>query len=134
MFAVYLELRNVSDVGNPIEIYFDPNRTTLCRLLDANDKAVAITGGPADIITPLPFWLALPHDSTLRFRVSVSGYGVPKDAGSLIQMSCGDWLIKADDRGEYALEVSLVAAPSKEDKGHRAWKGTLKMPKARILR
>jgi hypothetical protein len=132
MVAVYLELRNVSDIGNPIEMYFDPTHVIGCELLDANDKRVAITGLPADIIGPPPYWLTLPHDSSLRFRISVTGYGVPKDAGSLVQMECGDWLIKKDDRGEYALEVTLVARPTREDKERRAWNGTLKMPKVAI--
>ena len=134
MIAAYLELQNVSDVGTPIEIYFDSTHVIQCQLLDANDKPIAMPGLSADIMTPLPFWLTLPYDSSLRFRISVSGYGVPKDAGTLIQMECGGWLIKATDQGEYALEVTFFSRPSKEDKERRAWKGTLKLPKVRIPR
>src|SRR6267378_3253141 len=39
--AVYLELRNISNIGDPIEIYFDPTHTFHCQLFGANDKPVA---------------------------------------------------------------------------------------------
>jgi hypothetical protein len=132
MLAVYLELQNVSDVANPIEIYFDPDRTVQCQLLDANNKPAAISGLPASIMQPPPFWLSLPYDSSMRFRVSVSGYGVPKDAGRLIPMTCGDWIIKADDHAVRSLEVTLNVSPPKATSGHRAWRGTIKMPGVKI--
>lgn len=132
--AVYLELRNVSNLANPIEIYFDPIRIFKCELIDSNGKSVATAGLPADILSPIPFWLALPYVSSLRFRISVSGYGVPKDGGTLVPMDCGEWLLKANDRAKYFLKIKFVARTTEEDFKRSAWKGSITLPKVRIPR
>ena len=135
ILAVYLELRNVSDVGTPLEIYFDPHQSTQCRLLDAKGQSLEnATGLAASILTPFPFWLTLPYDSSLRFRISVSGYGVSKDAGSLIPLLCGPWVIEPGAEGERALEVTLIGKAPKEEPDRRVWKGTLKLPKVKVPR
>src|SRR5215210_2681006 len=130
--AVYLELRNVSNIGDAIEIYFDPIHTFQCQLLDANDKPVATAGLPASIMVPRPFWLILPYDSSLRFRISVEGYGVPRNEGALIPLECGDWIIKSGDKGEYKLDVTFAVNPPKVDIDRRVWRGTLKLPRVKI--
>jgi hypothetical protein len=130
--ALYLELRNVSDIGNAIEIYFDPSHTFQCQLLDANDKPVATAGLPASIMVPHPFWLILPYDSSLRFRISVSGYGVPRNETALIPLECGDWVIKSGDVRDYELEVTFTVKPPKVDIDRRVWQGTLKLPRVKI--
>ena len=130
--AVYLELRNVSNVGDAIEIYFDPIHTFQCQLLDPNDRAVATAGLPASIMIPHPFWLILPYDSSLRFRISVSGYGVPQNERALIPLECGDWVIKSGDVSDYKLEVTFVVNPPKVDIDRRVWKGTLKLPGVKV--
>ena len=130
--AVYLELRHASDIADPIEIYIDSTHTFRCQLLDANDRPVATAGLPASILVPRPFWLTLPYDSSLRFRISVSGYGVPRNERALIPLECGDWIIKSGDTGDYKLEISLGVKPPKVDVNGRVWKGTLKLPKVKI--
>jgi hypothetical protein len=126
---VYLELRNVSDVGNPIDIYYNTLRPILsCEVVGAEGDVVARTNGPASIMQPPPFWLVLPYDSSLRFRVSVSGYGVPKDAGFMVQMPCGDWVLKPSGY----LQVVVTSTPVEGEEGRRAWHGTLALPKVRI--
>ena len=130
--AVYLELRNVSNIADAIEIYFDPSHTFQCQLLDANDKPVATAGSPASIMVPRPFWLILPYDSSLRFRISVNGYGVPQNERALIPLECGDWIIKSGNNGEYRLNVTFTVNPPKMDIDRRVWKGTLKLPKVKI--
>ena len=130
--AVYLELQNVSNVGNAIEIYFDPTHTFQCQLLDPDDKPVATAGLPASIMIPHPFWLILPYDSSLRFRISVSGYGVPRNEKALIPLECGDWVIKSGDAIDYKLEVTFVVNPPKVEIDRRVWKGTLKLPRVKV--
>lgn len=127
MLAVYLELKNVSDVGNPIEIYYDPTRSLKCDLVNAETKPVVQAALPADILTPSPYWLSLPFDSVLRFRVSVYGYSIPRDGGRMIQMSCGAWLLKEIDGQMHKLEVTLVAVAPEIGTGRRAWTGQLRM-------
>ena len=132
MFAVYLELRNTSDVLPPIEIYFDPTRTVQCQLVDANDKPVPTARLLTRVLVSVPFRLILPPDSSLRFRVSVDGHMVPRSEGALIPMLCGDWLIKSGDLNDYKFKVALVVNPPKLDATHRVWKGTLSLPSVKV--
>lgn len=127
MWAIDLELRNVSDVGNPIEIYYDPINAFRCELFDAKKKPVPQPPLVADILTPSPYWISLPYQGSIRFRVSVNGYGIPNDGGRMIQMSCGAWLIKLSDRGEYFFKANFAADPP-HDHRRRAWKGPLELP------
>jgi hypothetical protein len=131
MLDVYLELENVSDVANPIELYFDTERSIVSRVVDVNGNEVAQPQNGASIALPPPFWIAVPSDGDLRFRVSVSGYGVYKNSGTQIQMNSGSWLIKPGDKNWYFLEASLVSRPPASDK-RRAWSGELKLPKILI--
>jgi hypothetical protein len=131
MLDVYLELENVSDVANPIELYFDTERSIVSRVVDVNGNEVAQPPNGASIALLPPFWIAVPSDGDLRFRVSVSGYGVYKNSGTQIQMNSGSWLIKPGDKNWYFLEASLVSKPPAGDK-RRAWSGELKLPKILI--
>jgi hypothetical protein len=130
--VVYLELQNASDVLSPMEIYFDPGRALRCEVLDTSGKPIARAGLPADIMTPLPYWIVLPHDSTLRLRVSVSGYGVPKDAGLLIGMPSGDWLIPPGSRDELFLSVSFASSQAGSADHVHPWTGVLQVPKLKV--
>ena len=132
ILAVYLELRHVSNNGSPIEIYFDPIHTFQCQLLGAHDKPVATAGLPASILVSRPFWLVLPYDSSLRFRISESGYGVPRNERALISLGCGDWVLQSGDVREYKLEVTFVVNPPKVDIDRRVWKGVMKLPRVKI--
>lgn len=132
MGIVYLELQNVFDVLNPMEIYYDPGHALPSSLLDSSNQPVAQSGMPANIMSPLPFWIMLPNDSTLRFRVSVTGYGIPKDGGLSIGLMSGNWIIPAKSRKEHFLSASFsVTPPSDKDHTH-AWHGVLKLPKVKI--
>jgi hypothetical protein len=133
MLGIDLELRNVSDVGNPIEIYYDPINAFRCELLDAKNNPVAQPPLVADIMTPNPYWISLPYQGSIRFRVSVNGYGVAKDSGRMIQMSCGAWLLKPGDQAPYAFHATLSADPAREPRPH-AWKGPLELPLTAVPR
>src|SRR5436305_602721 len=90
MIAVYLELENVSDIGNPLELYFDPTNSVVSKVIDESGKPLAEPPTAADIISGPPYWLALPWDGSMRFRVSISGYGVYKNSGTNVQMMSGN--------------------------------------------
>jgi hypothetical protein len=130
--AVYLELRNVSNISGPIEIYFDPIHTFQCQLISTNGKSLAPTMLPGSVFVPNPFWLVLPDESLLRFRISINGYGMPKNARALIPLTCGDWLIESNDVNDYELEVTFTVKPPKVDR--YVWQGTIKLPKVKIPR
>ena len=131
MIAVYLELENVSDVGNQMEFYFDPMASIESRVVDAAGKELTQPPTAADIVSPGPFWLALPNDGLMRFRVSVTGYGVYDNSGTQIQMSSGNWLIKPGDKNQYYLDTSFVSKLPAGDR-RRAWSGSLKLPRVSV--
>jgi len=132
MVDVYLELRNVSDVGNPMEIYFDEYTSVKSSVVDADAKALKLGPTAASIISPGPFWLSIPSGGNLRFPVSVSGYGIFKDSGMDIPMTSGNWVIAPADKKQYYLSADFTNAPTTDKR--RAWTGTLHLPKVQIPR
>ncbi|MGA2028560.1 MAG: hypothetical protein ABSG87_00590 [Verrucomicrobiota bacterium] len=133
MGVVYLELQNVADVLNPMEIYYDDGKEIHCQLADISGK---LFHQPemmdADIMSPGSYWIALPHDSTLRLRISVNGYGIPKDGGLLIGLMSDQWLIPPTLQTDLFLSGSFNVIPP-QDKDHiHAWKGVLELPKVKI--
>ncbi len=133
MLSLDLELRNVSDVGNPIEIYYDPINAFRCELIDAKKNPVPQPPLVADILTPNPYWISLPYQGSIRFRISVDGYGIPNDGGRMIQMSCGAWLIKLADQADYQFRATFIADRPRKP-GRRIWTGPLELPLVRIPR
>lgn len=132
LIDVYLELKNVSDVLTPVEIYYDTlHSVSSCQVVDTNGKMVQQTSTVVDIMQPDPFWLVLPRDSSLRFKVSVSGYGISKDAHVVIQMPCGYWALDPLDADRF-LQVIIGVRPPNDDRRRRPWRGTLSLPKATI--
>ena len=130
--TIDLELKNPG--AGPIEIYFDDN-TLRSRVVDSTVGHV-ITPAEASmsVFFPPPQKLILPDDSTLRFRVSVSGYGIPKEAGTAIQMIEGLLLFKSDQKQQFFFESSLTSKAKTVDLSVRQWEGTIKLPKVLIPR
>ena len=131
MADIYLELENVSDVGNPMQFYFDPIKSIESRCFYSNGKDIMQPPTAADVITPSAYWLSIPSDGRLKFKISVTGYGVYDNSGSNVQMMSGNWLIKPGDKGKYYLEAKLISHPP-ESSRIRAWSGELKFPKVLI--
>jgi hypothetical protein len=128
LIAIYLELKNGS---RGWDIYYDVDRSIESRVIDADDNVVEKYDAPASIIPSLPPWLVLPFDSTFRFRISVSGYGVPKNAGTNVQMMDGNWLVKTGNGKKYFLKARFISKP-KPDVPHHAWEGEMELPKVLI--
>lgn len=136
--AVYLELRNSINIFSPTEIYFEPHKAFKWRIIDRNEKPLAPPSATfASIFSPDSYWLVLPFDSTLRFRVSVSGYSAPANSGTQIQLLSnnslnGDWLISDKDKNDYFLDGTFISQPPKIELNRQVWQGTLKLPKVSI--
>jgi len=133
MATVHLEIQNVSDVADPKEIWFDPDRCFVgWQLRDETGKAVPRPGAMvASIITMGPYWITLPYDSTLRLRISVSGYGIRPDGGIALQLPGAFWQVPRRADGRYELSVKFVGSAPKDD-ARRAWHGTLVLPSVRV--
>jgi hypothetical protein len=127
---VYLELRNVGSVAGPMKIYYDPD-DTFQYLLDESKHPEPFGLEPGDVMSPFPFWLGLPYDSTLRFRVSVDGWGIPKDAGLFVGLMPGVYDIPPTLHGNHFLSASFSVNPPAGSDVH-AWRGVLKLPAVKI--
>jgi hypothetical protein len=127
--VVYLELQNLSDISNPLEIY---DGALSCQLLDGAGRQVEQSHAAGNVMSPLPFWMMLPFDSTLRFRVSVTGYSAPTNGGLSIGLPSGHWLIPPMSRNSYFLSAFFSVTPPKDGDHLHPWKGALKLPKVQI--
>jgi len=132
--VVYLELQNVS-LFNTMYVYYKADQSPLrCELHDASGAVVSQHDwisheGPI----PEPCWLALPGDSTLRFCVTVWGFGIPQNGGFIIAACLPDfWVIPTTSTNDYFLSGTLTIKAPKDETRPRAWEGTLKLPKVKI--
>jgi hypothetical protein len=130
---VYVELQNVAESGER-NVYFDPDGLK-CELLDAAGKAAPRpeegSGGSGG--RPGKTWVRLPHDSTLRLRVSPYGSGGLDEVGLGITIGTDTWLIKAGDTADYVLAGTFTSRP-KDGAGINVWAGELILPKAKVVR
>lgn len=129
---VYLELRNVSDVGNPVDIFYGSGEGLRGEVRNRRNDKLAITSLPADIMQPLPYGIVLPYDSSLRFRVSEAGHGIPKNAGALIEISGGPWIIPGNVQSDYFLQGEFSAKVMHKAGAQIEWHGTLLLPRVKI--
>lgn len=129
--AVYLELQNVSGSDFPVRIYYDPEHTLRCELLDAFGNPVpGILGNYAHAAVG-PYWIVLPIDSSLKMRVSGGGYGGKGGLGICVNPP-PFWVIPEDSSAKYSLSGTFTVPPPKDYKNYRDWLGTLKLPKIQV--
>mgnify|MGYP001301312762 CR=1 FL=1 len=132
LIQVYLELKNVSDLGNPLYLYFDPSASVRGEVRNSANKGVKGSGGPFDQLIPSPYIITLPRDSTLIINVTANGWGVPKDEKALIGMMNDDWMIKRGDTAEYYLTGTFLAGQPPKEVDGQVWTGTIQIPTRRI--
>ncbi len=130
---VYLELQNVSDVANSIHI--TPAHSMSFEVVDAKSNAVKPAGLSVDVSTPDdPLGLVLPQQGTLRFLVSVTGIGVPKDKKGQVSVphesSFRSWVIERTDGNPYFLS-GIFKATAERQVG-RTWAVDLSLPKVAV--
>jgi len=135
---VYLELQHLYEGGwgVPLEVYYDIGRCEASHpaLRDSLDRPIPSVGAGIAMATPMPYWVTLPCDSTLRLRVDWGGLSPSPKPGSLelhIGWSC--WVIRPNATNEFFLSGSFT--PSKDNPSptqNHVWHGTLHLPKVRI--
>ena len=133
MGVLYLELQNVS-AGDTMYVYYDASKSPLrCQLVDSAGKTNASQGAVYDGWIPAASWLALPHDSALRFRVTLGGFGVPQNGGLFVAGCIPDcWAIPPTATSDYFLSGTLVVAAPKGETRPRVWEGMLSLPRVRL--
>jgi HEAT repeat protein len=133
IIVTYLELKNVSDIGNPMLVNVDPKGMKF-RVTNADGRDVPISGGAFDgMIFDLPD-LVLPHDSSICFRIGPRGWGIPGDMAALVDLGSDfGWVLPRDGKSYY-LQGVLEIAKEKEIRNERGirWHGRLELPRVRI--
>ena len=133
MGVLYLELQNVS-VGDTMYVYYDASKSPFrCQLVDSAGKTNSSQGAIYDGWIPKACWLALPHDSAVRFRVTLGGFGVPQNGGLFVAGCIPDcWAIPPTATNDYFLSGRLVVATPNGETRPRVWEGTLSLPRVRL--
>jgi hypothetical protein len=129
-----LELENVSTLGTPIEIPWTDVRSLLqLSLEDENGVAAAGDIKPAgNHMTPLPFWLQLPYESSMRFTISSGAYQYFPDGRVWLRpLPFSAWIMTENRGRKLYLRGKLVPNKSTEN-GHTPWKGPLDLPRVAL--
>lgn len=121
--APYLELRNLSQLANPVRVRCDEQHVTF-DLVDADGKVLDPTSLPLDGISPEIETIVLPFDSSIRMYMGASIWGVPKDAAAMISTENSAWVLKPEQKGKTFLRVTIHGDKSGERKDH-IWHGKI---------
>ncbi len=133
--VVYLELQNALNINGPMEIFYNTVNPLESEVLDSSGKPPPPTPPCAlSIQMPSPYWIVIPYDSTLRFRVSTSGYTFASKQGGVSVGLGGIWLIPAESRDDYFLSATFAVSPPQGTQHLLAWKGVLRLAKTKIPR
>jgi hypothetical protein len=139
--VIYLELQNLRNVSfdDTLAVYYDSTNPTnspvQSELRDSTGKVITYNGGWGyNGGIPSARWLVLPHDSTLRFRVTLAGFGIPQNIGMVIPGSGTRYfhVIPRSETNDCYLSATLNITSPKNASRLDAWEGVLKLPPVRI--
>ncbi len=133
IIVTYLELKNVSDIGNPMLVTVGRESMTF-RVTNADGGDVPMINGPFSGMEFGSPELVLPHDSSIRFRIGPRGWGIPGDQAALVDLGpTFGWVLPRDGK-QYYLQAMLEVAKEKDDRKERGirWHGRLDLPRVRI--
>jgi hypothetical protein len=127
---------SLSSLVGALEIYYDIGHRGVLNfeMRDGLDKPVPMYPIEIDCLTPSPYWVTLPCDSTVRLPADWSDCGSPSQPDGLeILVVGGDWLIRPDATNDFFLSASFT--PPNDHPStlkYHVWQGTLKLPKVKI--
>jgi len=122
----YFQLRNVRDLGNPMEVPCD-NRHLKVELVDKEGKVVRDgwslkRSGP----TPDPGTMILPRDSSMRFSLECRNWGIPKNTAAMVSTDSGAWVIAEKEKGKVFLRATLIGEET--EPRWKGWHGEIQTP------
>lgn len=139
--ALYVELQDASPfLGNGMRLFcnfrpFQPDQKSGMRaeLRDKMGKLVPSQPFAFGGAVPMPGWVNLPTDATIRLRTSPFGVYRPNALALAPQMD-HLWILADDDPKEYSLSATVVVdSPVEPEAGtEHTWRGTLALPALRI--
>jgi hypothetical protein len=138
IIAIYLELRNTSDEGEPM--YVSGLGSLQFKVTDEDGREIpesnGLFNGPGFVAPDL----VLPHDSTMRFRIGPCGLGIPGDQAAFVDLGpTAGWVLPQDGR-RYYLQATYEIKEAKEIVQPKLkmripgyyWQGRLELPPVRI--
>ena len=126
----YLELRNVSDVGNVMEIPFDTEKMVFALRGEKTDITPSLSR-PYNELTVEVGRLRLPHDSSLKMSITHHGVGIKEGEATVLCLgSRYYWLFPTGSRGRFHLRATLEVAESRYPDRH--WSGKLEIPEVEV--
>lgn len=140
--AVYVELQDASPfIGSGMRLFCnfrpvqpDSKAGMRFELRDGNKKLVPSQPFAFGGAVPMPQWVTLPTDATIRLRTSPFGVHRPKALAIAPQLS-DLWIIADDDPKEYFLSATVViSSPAESGPGasDHVWSGSVELPAMRI--
>lgn len=126
--GIYLELRNVKDLGNTMTVPADAEQIDF-ELRDADGKKISQAGLPRSGPVVELKGFQLPFDGSLRFNLSVTTVGIP-NMKAMIALRSHAWTLD-ELPASYRLSASFkVEKPEKFS--HTLWYGEVRVPPVRI--
>ena len=127
----YIELRNVSGGGNPMEVQADREHLKL-ELVSADGQPVEQTGmvarsGPV----PQVGTVVLPYDSSMSISLECTNWGITPNAPAMISTDWGGWTLTEEQNGKIFIRATMKAEKSKP--AWKTWHGQLKLPLVNVL-
>ena len=130
IIATYQELKNVSDVINPLTLSATPDNMTFT-VTDSDGRPVAkkltsaFSGKEFGTLQ-----LTLPFDSFLRVRIGPTDHGIPRDTSAHLDL--GIKCCWALPNKEYDLSAVLEIPRTKQDGYTTPWHGRIELPQVHI--
>ena len=121
----YLELKNVSNVGNPMRVNC-ATRNVKFELINGDGKVLrdGWAGNRRSGPHAEPGTIVLPHDSFIRIGMYCSNWGVRRDSTAMIATDSGAWTLTPEEKGTTFLRVTVHRDKQKDDK-ERFWNGKI---------
>jgi hypothetical protein len=129
------EIQNVSDVNNPIAIWWTGWDMLDLSLVDDKGATLPKEGMAGSEWIPFPYWLQLPHGSSMRTLISDHAYEYINKASanpnrvflrlSLLQA----WPLGADRPSSSLFLNGVFASKVSPEPRDRPWRGTLVLPR-----
>ena len=128
--ALDLEIENVSDVGNPMEIWWDDLDGILRLSLDTDAGAVATAGIGGSHASPPPYWLMLPVSSKLTISITPNAYEDVSGTRTMFRpLTFQGWDMPA---GKLYLHGELAPPAPTDRDGRRPWLGKISLPRIEL--
>ncbi len=133
IISTSLELRNVSDRGEPMKLAWSSDRLKP-RVLDGDGHELRRAHGPYDGPAFGSRSLLIPRGGTVSLNISCRGLGIGADKAGLIDLGPSHcWVFDTDEKG-YHLQAVLEIPKPKEDRDETGWNwhGRIEIPPARV--